>query len=108
MESASVRTKKHASERRASAVLLALTAVLGSWLPEERGRQSAGRRGTSPAGSGADSAFGQDSRYDGVLSILKSRHSATINPQVEGQITRIFVKSGEHVKAGLRSCKSIH
>src|SRR5437867_2486582 len=34
------------------------------------------------------------------LSILKSRHSATINPQVEGQITRIFVKSGEHVKAG--------
>src|SRR2546422_1737280 len=34
------------------------------------------------------------------LSILKSRHSATINPQVEGQITRIFVKSGDHVKAG--------
>lgn len=34
------------------------------------------------------------------LSILKSRHSASINPQVEGQITRIFVKSGDHVKAG--------
>jgi len=34
------------------------------------------------------------------LSILKSRHSATINPQVEGQITRIFVKSGDHVQAG--------
>jgi RND family efflux transporter MFP subunit len=34
------------------------------------------------------------------LSILKSRHSAVINPQVEGQITRIFVKSGDHVKAG--------
>src|SRR6266436_8792523 len=34
------------------------------------------------------------------LSILKSRHSAAINPQVEGQITRIFVKSGDHVKAG--------
>ena len=34
------------------------------------------------------------------LSILKSRHSATINPQVEGQITRIFVKSGDRVKAG--------
>src|SRR5437899_12176008 len=31
------------------------------------------------------------------LSILKSRHSAAINPQVEGQITRIFVKSGDHV-----------
>jgi RND family efflux transporter MFP subunit len=34
------------------------------------------------------------------LSILKSRHSATINPQVEGQITKIFVKSGDHVRAG--------
>src|SRR2546422_401383 len=34
------------------------------------------------------------------LSILKSRHSAAINPQVEGQITQIFVKSGDHVKAG--------
>jgi RND family efflux transporter MFP subunit len=34
------------------------------------------------------------------LSILKSRHSATINPQVEGQITKIYVKSGDRVKAG--------
>jgi RND family efflux transporter MFP subunit len=34
------------------------------------------------------------------LSILKSRHSATINPQVEGQITTIFVKSGDRVTAG--------
>jgi len=34
------------------------------------------------------------------LSVMKSRHSANINPQVEGQITRIFVKSGDHVKAG--------
>jgi RND family efflux transporter MFP subunit len=34
------------------------------------------------------------------LAILKSRHSATINPQVEGQITRIAMKSGDRVKAG--------
>ena len=34
------------------------------------------------------------------LSILKSRHSAAINPQVEGQITKILVKSGDHVTAG--------
>jgi RND family efflux transporter MFP subunit len=31
---------------------------------------------------------------------VKSRHSATINPQVEGQIVKIFVKSGDRVKAG--------
>jgi RND family efflux transporter MFP subunit len=34
------------------------------------------------------------------LSIMKSRHSATINPQVEGQVTKIWVKSGDRVKAG--------
>lgn len=34
------------------------------------------------------------------LAILKSRHSATINPQVEGQVTKILVKSGDRVKAG--------
>lgn len=33
------------------------------------------------------------------LSILKSRHSATINPQVEGYVTKIFVKSGDRVRA---------
>src|SRR5262252_420352 len=34
------------------------------------------------------------------LSVLKSRHSSAINPQVEGQIVKIFVKSGDHVKSG--------
>lgn len=34
------------------------------------------------------------------LSILKSRHSTAINPQVEGYITKIFVKSGDRVSAG--------
>jgi len=34
------------------------------------------------------------------LATLKSRHSTNINPQVEGQITKIFVKSGDRVPAG--------
>jgi RND family efflux transporter MFP subunit len=34
------------------------------------------------------------------LATVKSRNSTTINPQVEGQITHIFVKSGDQVKAG--------
>jgi RND family efflux transporter MFP subunit len=34
------------------------------------------------------------------LSLLKSRNSSTINPQVEGQITKIFVQSGDRVKPG--------
>jgi RND family efflux transporter MFP subunit len=36
------------------------------------------------------------------LATLKSRHSAAINPQVEGVVTRIFVKSGDQVAAGAR------
>src|SRR5216683_6024103 len=101
MESASVRTKKHASERRASAVLLALTA----------GALAVGCQKSAadnPPGAGAPALPVQVRIAPSVkipdtteyLSILKSRHSATINPQVEGQITQIFVKSGEHVKAG--------
>lgn len=34
------------------------------------------------------------------LSVLKSRQSAVINPQVEGQVVKIFVKSGDDVTAG--------
>jgi RND family efflux transporter MFP subunit len=34
------------------------------------------------------------------LSLLKSRNSSIINPQVEGQITKIFVASGDRVKPG--------
>lgn len=34
------------------------------------------------------------------LATLRSRNSAILQPQVEGDITRIFVHSGEHVQAG--------
>ena len=34
------------------------------------------------------------------LATLKSRHSTVLNPQVEGQVTNIFVRSGDRVKAG--------
>ncbi|HEV2289641.1 MAG TPA: efflux RND transporter periplasmic adaptor subunit [Candidatus Acidoferrales bacterium] len=34
------------------------------------------------------------------LATLKSRRSASINPQVEGWVTKIFVRSGEHVSQG--------
>jgi len=34
------------------------------------------------------------------ISTLKSRNTTSINPQVEGQITQIYVKSGERVQTG--------
>jgi RND family efflux transporter MFP subunit len=35
------------------------------------------------------------------LAALKSRHSLVLDPQVEGQVTNIFVKSGDRVTAGM-------
>lgn len=37
---------------------------------------------------------------DDYVATIRSRRSATINPQVSGNITRILVQSGEHVRAG--------
>jgi RND family efflux transporter MFP subunit len=34
------------------------------------------------------------------VATLRSRHSAVIMPQVEGEITHVFVRSGQHVAAG--------
>ncbi|MGA9567344.1 MAG: efflux RND transporter periplasmic adaptor subunit [Candidatus Korobacteraceae bacterium] len=37
---------------------------------------------------------------DEYVATIKSRRSATIQPQVDGALTRILVKSGDHVSAG--------
>lgn len=39
-------------------------------------------------------------RSDEYVATIKSRRSATINPQVDGNLTQILVHSGEHVTAG--------
>src|SRR5215468_1283243 len=39
-------------------------------------------------------------RTDEYVATVKSRRSASIQPQVDGQLTRIFVKSGDHVRTG--------
>src|SRR6266496_2684040 len=39
-------------------------------------------------------------RQDEYVATVKSRRSASIQPQVDGSLTRILVKSGDHVKAG--------
>src|SRR5579862_2672461 len=37
---------------------------------------------------------------DEYVATIKSRRSASIQPQVDGQLTAILVKSGDHVHAG--------
>jgi RND family efflux transporter MFP subunit len=39
-------------------------------------------------------------QYDEYVSTIKSRRSATISPQVDGNLTKIYVRSGERVRAG--------
>ncbi len=39
-------------------------------------------------------------RTDEYVATIKSRRSASIQPQVDGPLTRILVKSGDHVRAG--------
>ena len=39
-------------------------------------------------------------RVDEYVATVKSRRAATIQPQVDGTLTRILVKSGDHVRAG--------
>src|SRR5579863_5583925 len=39
-------------------------------------------------------------RLDEYVATIKSRRSASIQPQVDGSLTRILVKSGDHVSAG--------
>jgi RND family efflux transporter MFP subunit len=39
-------------------------------------------------------------RADEYVATVKSRRSASIQPQVDGTLTRILVKSGDHVRAG--------
>ena len=39
----------------------------------------------------------QSSQY---VATIKSRRSATIQPQVDGRLTQIRVRSGDHVRAG--------
>ena len=39
-------------------------------------------------------------RVDEYVATVKSRRSASIQPQVDGALTRIVVKSGDHVNAG--------
>src|SRR5437764_6258161 len=81
----------------ASALALALAAFATAC-----GKSSANAPGGGPAAMPVQVRIATSAKIPETteyLSILKSRHSAAINPQVEGQIIKILVKSGDHVTA---------
>jgi RND family efflux transporter MFP subunit len=80
----------------------ALALALGWFLPG-CGKSSANAPSAGPAALPVQVRVATSAKIPETteyLSILKSRHSALINPQVEGQITKILVKSGDRVTTG--------
>ena len=85
-------------------LILAIAAVLGITGCGSKG-PVASANGDSGAGAAtpvqvqlvASKPIAETTEY---LALLKSRHSSAINPQVEGYITKIYVKSGDRVAAG--------
>ncbi len=64
--------------------------------------QGRGGRGAAPAAGVGIVTLQPKAIQDGseFIATVRSLHSTTINPQVEGVVTKIFVKSGDTVRAG--------
>src|SRR6478672_8265046 len=67
------------------------------------------RGGGPPAGAGAPPPMGVSAitltkkpveQASGFIATVRSLRSSTVQPEVEGVVTRIFVKSGDHVSKG--------
>jgi len=82
-----------------------LTAVVGlTWLAIACGDSSAkGPQGQGPQGVPVKLQVARSTTFNDTtdyVATLKSRDSAVIMPQVEGQITQIYVHSGDRVSSG--------
>lgn len=88
---------------RLPGILLPVVAVTSLWLMAGCGRSA---QGGAPQGFPALHVQTQTAQEQKVgdfteyLATLKSRSSSILQPEVEGQITQIFVKSGDHVQPG--------
>ena len=93
------------SAANVSASALILTAVLATGLLGCDKGAGAGNSGRPAFSFKVQVAAAQPKLVEDAsefVATVKSRASVTLQPQVEGQITHIFVKSGERVQAGAR------
>jgi RND family efflux transporter MFP subunit len=98
-----IRLVRKAALRGRLVATLALALALGAFVCGCQKSSAGGALGGDPEAMAVQVQIAPSAKIPDTteyLSILKSRHSAAINPQVEGQITRIFVKSGDHVTPG--------
>jgi RND family efflux transporter MFP subunit len=92
--------------RTSSIVILAASAavVIGCGGGKDGGaaQQAGGGRGAPPA-TGVSIVTLQEKPIEKAsefIATVRSLHSTTIQPQVDGHVTRIFVKAGDQVRAG--------
>ncbi len=84
-------------------VFTALVAACGGGAPSPGGAAAAGGgRGAAPAAGVGIVTLQPKPIEDGsdFIATIRSLHSTTVQPQVDGVITKIFVKSGDAVRAG--------
>ncbi len=85
-------------------LLLASVTVLGaSLVASSCNKPVAEATGGAPRATPVQTVTISDSpvpKSDEYTATIKSRRSATLTPQIDGNITDILVKSGDHVKAG--------
>src|SRR5207245_5186828 len=81
----------------ASIALLAFTAVISSGCTSTEAKPAASQAMPVKVQTISLSPV---PRQDEYVATVKSRRSASIQPQVDGSLTRILVKSGDHVRAG--------
>src|SRR5215472_1201466 len=83
--------------------VLALTAACGGSAASGNGAAGPGRGGRGAAAVGVGIVTLQPQQIeDGseFIATVQSLHSTTVQPQVEGVLTKIFVRSGDVVHAG--------
>jgi RND family efflux transporter MFP subunit len=93
------------SSRVSSALLFIAVLLISSACNRGEGGAApgAGGRGGPPPAAGVSIVTLQNHPLEVAsefISTVRSLHSTTIQPQVDGRVTRIFVKSGDAVRAG--------
>lgn len=86
---------------RAVTQLGALLLVSGTWAGCSRAVQGAGEQRAQALGVKTEVArLHKIAEYTEYMATLRSRRASVLQPDVEGQITRILVRSGDHVRPG--------
>lgn len=89
-----------AAPRISALILAGGIALLVSGCQQNKVAQAAGPAGQAMPVKTVAVTLAPVSQSSEYVATIKSRHSATLQPQVSGRLTQILVRSGDHVKVG--------